>query len=270
MNVLFPHFSRRHVTLGAVAMAAAVAVPAISSAALISRQLDVNIDSNPGGASSSPTSATYPIDFNNDGATDFIIAHNTTPAAPDTNGKVNLNGQLKLNKGQTAAFLAIVKDTDGVPVDPSVNQVGVNTIQNFAERLVAGDRVDATRTFLDLTSASYDNRLQGNDTNGARNGTFSGAGNERPSQFPLPDGVVQYVGFAFGNAANPNYGALEFTAVGADDGLQSGTFQSPANAVLSRVIYESTPGVGITVPEPGSLSAAGLGLLGVLARRRRR
>ncbi len=202
---------------------------------------------------SMPSSKTTLIDFDNDGVNDFSFTHSTNPVpTPSGISKTDYNGVLTLDAANASLFLTVAKD--------------YATENNFAENLPVGATVGlGTQPYISLQpggSPPWDNRLF--DSSGDGN---TGAFGSDPTIEP---GRYGYIGFQFGDSANPNFGYMEFTGLGGLGGIGIPDFGNINGATLSKISYETTPGMSITVvPEPSSLAllAGGAGM--TLLRRRR-
>ncbi|RYD30340.1 MAG: PEP-CTERM sorting domain-containing protein [Verrucomicrobiaceae bacterium] len=197
-----------------------------------------------------PASKTTLVDFNNDGVDDFSFTHSTNPVpTPSGISKTDYNGVLTLDAASASLFLTVAKD--------------YAQENNFAENLTVGATVGlGTQTYISLQpggSPPWDNRLY--DSSGEGNaGAFAGGE-------PFATNGYGYIGFQFGDSANPNYGYMEFSGLGGN-GIPD--FGNLNGATLSTISYETTPGASITVvPEPSSLALLAGGAGVALLRRRR-
>lgn len=203
-----------------------------------------------------PTSYTTLVDFDNDGVNDFSFTHSTNPVPTPTGiSKIDYNGVLTLDAASSSLFLTVAKD--------------YTPENNFAENLAVGATVGlGTQTYISLQPGGnppWDNRLYDSSGDG-NNGAFG-------SDFNIQPGGYGYIGFQFGDSANPNFGYMEFTGLGGFGMVGGGVipdFASINGATLSRISYETTPGESITVvPEPSSLALLSGGAGVALLRRRR-
>lgn len=236
----------------------AVAVLASGAAAAVVTQ-PLSVPLNNGAGPGLPGTQVWPLDFNADSVNDFSFTHTTTPVALPKGA--DYNGTLTLDAATVSQFLQVVKDTDTLLPDA----VTVNPLGDYAELLGAGMVVGPGNTFISLSDLTYDNRLL--DSSGTGNGgaLSVASGEMTPGADPV------YIGFAFGNIANPNYGYIELSSVWNDDVDGFLTGDTDVNdATLTGFAYETTPGVPILivqVPEPVGLLP--LGLAAALVRRRR-
>lgn len=212
----------------------------------------LNLDLRNYGSPDSPSSKTTLVDFDADSIDDFSFTHSTTPVPPGPDEtKTDYNGVLTLDAASTSLFLTVAKDYDGLA-----------TPNNYAENLAVGTTVGLNNlTYISLQpggSPAWDNRLY--DSSGAGN---IGAFGDNENSGSNGNG---YIGFQFGDSANPNHGYLHFTGVNV---LNFGSYDFNG-LTLESVSYETTPGMSITVvPEPASLALV-TGAAGVALLRRRR
>lgn len=202
-----------------------------------------------------------------------MLKHTSAPTDGGTNGKVDANGQLTLDKGTKAQFLAIVKDTDSFATDPTLSTQ--NVVGNFAEALTPGYVVHPSSTFIqaqgvDPTYGPYDHRLTDAQSIAEEaNGAFSSIGGEVDSDGSMTFAPTLYIGFAFGDT--PNYGYLQFDFIESDLMPPFGSGFNRASAMLTGFAYDDSgaPIEIVAIPEPATLSLLGIGGMLLVARRKR-